>query len=162
MSKRTLGLLAAGGLVAAAWMAVSSMPAASQQGSRTIALCEPDRGGYDRFVDVGKKGFSPGDHALFVDRLYRRSNGTRWGKGVGSVTVVRTKDGLWLVDYTMATKGGKISSDGFYRDSELRTGFKSPITGGTGAYDEARGTVALQRGKCKGGPGLRFTLQLIL
>ena len=96
----------------------------------------------DRFVDVGKKGFGPGDVSVFVDNLTDDS-GALVGKSRIQCTI---HIGPWAIcTGTFNVNGrGEIVGQGLVPFSEDATTFDVPITGGTGEFDNVRGEVHIE------------------
>jgi hypothetical protein len=71
----------------------------------------------------------------------------RAGGEVGTLvvrgTVIRVDDGdpLIFVDTINEMKDGEIAAEASFRSRDFEQGFDFPITGGTGAFAGARGTV---------------------
>ena len=94
----------------------------------------------DVVVDVGEAGDTLGDMLAFGDDLYDAENATVVGRDQGQC--FRSNPGLaWECVWTNILEDGSISVEGpFYddlRDVDLA------ITGGTGAYADATGTMTL-------------------
>jgi hypothetical protein len=141
------------------------VPAASQQPGTTFTVCDRNRGGYNKDVDLGKKGFSAGDQFLEVDTLRRLKSGAKVGRLVVRGSFVRVfrkqQDALFIVDFTATLRNGKVSGYGYTRFSKFeREGGKFAIVGGTGSYNDVRGAVVVTGGRCGGKPGahIRFNL----
>lgn len=144
----------------------SLVPASSQQAAtKTIAVCEVNNKGVNKNIDVGKHGFSAGDYSMFSLPGYSVASGKRMSTDVGRLTVVNLvgkNNGRFIVDATLTFKAGKVSTYGPGLFSNFRKGINFPVTGGTGAYRQADGTVTAKNGACRGKPGTRLTLDLTL
>ena len=141
------------------------VPAASQQQGTTFTVCDRNRGGYNKDVDLGKKGFSPGDQFLEIDTLRRPKSGAKVGKLVVRGSFVRIfrkrDDALFIVDFTATFRNGKISGYGYTRFSNFQAqGGKFAVVGGTESYNDVRGAVVVKSGQCGGKPGTRITFNL--
>jgi hypothetical protein len=116
-------------------------PAAADE---TIALVE--RATTDAVTDLGAKGDSAGDILTFANDIYDKDNANKVGSDNG--WCARTVAGkAWECIWTTTLAGGQITVEGpFYdtADSELA------ITGGTGEYAEASGSLALHARNDKG------------
>ena len=91
----------------------------------------------DRFIDVGKPGFGPGDVAMFVENLTDES-----GALVGKARIMCTIHiNPWAIcTGTFDINGrGEIVGEGMVEFSEDVTTFDVPITGGTGEFANVRG-----------------------
>ena len=93
-------------------------------------------------VDVGKPGFGPGDSFLFVSSLTDKADGSKAGSVHGQCTV---QIGHWLICEAGAFLGdrGEVFVGGVV--SSNSQSFDIPITGGTGEFDNARGTVHIEQ-----------------
>ena len=145
------------------------VPAASQQPTtQTIVVCDPDEGpnaGFSREIDVGKNGFSSGDYVVFTDKWYNPATGARRGRDAGRFTFIRPlgkRNGVFYIDATGIFKTGKIMVSGAATFAKIEgKGAKFAVTGGTGAYREAEGTLIAKSGRCRGNPGVLLTFRLI-
>jgi hypothetical protein len=112
-------------------------------GPRTLTFTEPFVGGKTRYLDVGKKGISPGDMFLTTDvPVFDLQTGKRVGTSDGMETFVsiRHQGTVWLHG-TTRLRDGRIEGGGLLRHSDRKQSL--PITGGTGAYAGARGEVTV-------------------
>ena len=110
----------------------------------TITLVE--RAASDTITDLGAKGDSAGDILTFANEIYDKANAKKAGSDNG--WCARTVVGkAWECIWTTTLAEGQITVEGpFYdtADSELA------ITGGTGEYAEASGSLALHARNDKG------------
>jgi len=111
---------------------------ASTSAGKTIKVVE--RAETDAVIDLGASGDSIGDMLAFGNDIYNASNTKKIGRDEGSC--IRTNPGLaWECSWTTILSHGSLTVSGpFYddlRDSQLA------ITGGTGRYRNARGTMTL-------------------
>ena len=110
----------------------------------TITLVE--RAASDTVTDLGAKGDSAGDILTFANEIYDKANAKKAGSDNG--WCARTVIGkAWECIWTTTLAEGQITVEGpFYdtADSELA------ITGGTGEYAEASGSLALHARNDKG------------
>jgi Allene oxide cyclase len=110
----------------------------------TITLVE--RAASDTVTDLGAKGDSAGDILTFANEIYDKANAKKAGSDNG--WCARTVVGkAWECIWTTTLAEGQITVEGpFYdtADSELA------ITGGTGEYAEASGSLALHARNDKG------------
>jgi len=138
MHSRTLAALALG--VAA----VSLAGPAAAGGEETITLVE--RATTDTVIDTGPKGDSVGDILPFANEVYDEGNAKLVGQDNG--WCVRTVVGkAWECVWSLTLEKGQITAEGpFYdtADSVLA------VTGGTGRYDEASGSMKLHARNDKG------------
>ena len=116
-------------------------PAAADE---TLTLVE--RASSDTVTDLGAKGDSAGDILTFANEVYDKGNAKKAGSDNG--WCARTVVGkAWECIWTTTLADGQITVEGpFYdtADSELA------ITGGTGEYAEASGSLALHARNDKG------------
>ncbi len=110
----------------------------------TITLVE--RAASDTVTDLGAKGDSAGDILTFANEIYDKANAKKAGSDNG--WCARPVVGkAWECIWTTTLAEGQITVEGpFYdtADSELA------ITGGTGEYAEASGSLALHARNDKG------------
>jgi allene oxide cyclase len=118
----------------AAAAALASLPAL---GAEQIAVVERPVG--ETTVDLGAKGDSVGDLLVFANKVYDAANKTQVGSDNGYC--VRTVVGKsWECFWTLTLKAGQITIEGPFMD----TGDSLfAITGGTGKYAGARGSMKL-------------------
>ena len=134
-------LLAAG--VLGAWL----LPASSQQG-RTIRVYE--RPGFERFVNNDGKRSLAGDVVIQVNQLYRTGTKKRVGRDVVDVTLIRQvgrNNAIFRVNATFVLGAGKIEAAGTSTFSHLKNGAAFTVTGGTGRYAGATGTVNVREAR---------------
>lgn len=167
MSKHTALLGAVGTLLTAAFLAASLVPAFSQQqgGTQTIVTCDKEKDGFSKDVDVGKKGFSPGDFAVFTEPLLNPDTGDRIGKLLGQFQFIRKtgrRNGFFRAEATAIFQAGRLNVTFGGKFSEFETGLVGSIDGGTGDYRQASGTVTIKEGTCAGDPGARATFEIVL
>jgi hypothetical protein len=142
--------LVGGALAALAMLAVVAVssavatPAHHGDHGRTIRLVE--RATSDTLIDLGVKDDSVGDTLAFGNTMYDASNTTVVGSDGGQC--VRTVPGVsWECMWTVSLEDGQITVEGPFLDAGDST---LAITGGTGAYRRARGTMDLHARDAKG------------
>lgn len=94
----------------------------------------------DGFVDVGKKGFSPGDEFMFLESMFDETDTTR----IGTTRVLCTqhlRQWAWCSATFTLDGRGAIVVDGAVQLTESTTTIDLSITGGTGEFANVRGTV---------------------
>ena len=110
----------------------------------TLTLVE--RASSDTVTDLGAKGDSAGDILTFANEVFDKGNATKVGSDNG--WCARTVAGkAWECIWTLTLAEGQITVEGpFYdtADSVLA------VTGGTGEYAEASGSLALHARNDKG------------
>ncbi len=142
MTRRVMTILACGAILA---LLLGSSVAASGGSGKTLTVVE--RAESDTVVDLGASGDSIGDLLAFGNPIFNAANTRQIGRDEGSC--VRTNPGLaWECTWTTIVPGGSLTAEGpFYddlRDSSLA------ITGGTGAYRNARGEMTLHARNAQG------------
>jgi allene oxide cyclase len=146
--RRIVGLAGVGGLLVIA-IVVAATGAASGNGGhghgrghdhgkgKTIRVVE--RATTDTSVDLGASGDSIGDLLAFGNELFDEGNQIKVGTDQGSC--VRTVPGsAYECTWTNSLAKGQITVQGPFLDSGDSV---LAITGGTGAYREAQGTMDL-------------------
>jgi hypothetical protein len=149
----------------------SAIPVASQQPAErtTLTFFDPRRTDYDKFVNAGRRGFSPGDVLLFIEKLRDPETCDRAGKIIGKFTVsklVGRQNAFFLLDYNFRLPDGTItgSHGGKFSDFESDTRNHLAVTGGTHAYRDATGefTIVQSEDKMCGSRGDLITVDLLL
>jgi hypothetical protein len=94
----------------------------------------------DGYVDSGKPGSSIGDSFLFVDSLTDPTDGSAMGKVRGQCTFELQR---WALCEAAAsiTDRGEILVEGIVKFSDGPSTFDLAITGGTGEFDNVRGSL---------------------
>ena len=93
----------------------------------------------DRVLDLGAKGDSRGDLLTFANPVFDAANKTEVGSDQGfCIRVVKGKS--WECFWTLLLHHGQITVEGPFRDDRDST---LTVTGGTGAYAGARGSMTL-------------------
>jgi allene oxide cyclase len=94
----------------------------------------------DQVIDTGAAGDTPGDLLPFANPIYDAANTKQIGTDQGNC--IRTQAGVsWECAWTTNLPGGSLVVEGPYLDSGQPTTLA--ITGGTGRYATARGTMTL-------------------
>lgn len=132
----TLFLLALGIALAISGSAAAKM--------KQLVLVE--RASTDAVTDTGAKGDSAGDILTFTNEVYDKDNKESVGQDSG--WCVRTAVGkAWECFWTLALKDGQITVEGPFLDAGDSV---LAVTGGTGAYANARGEMKLHARDAKG------------
>ncbi len=136
--KRLLTLIALAAAVAlAVTLAAGSTGAASSGGGKRIAVFE--RATTDALVDLPPAGDSLGDTLTFANEVFDARSGKKVGTDQGQC--VRTVVGeAFECSWTTFLPKGQITVQGPFYDADDST---LAITGGTGAYRNARGSMDL-------------------
>jgi hypothetical protein len=95
----------------------------------------------DQVIDIGAKGDSPGDQLPFANPIYDASNSHRVGSDQGNCVRASATQGRWECMWTTFLGGGQITVEGPFLDSKVNDVLA--ITGGTGAFRNARGQMVL-------------------
>ena len=105
-----------------------------------------ERATTDTVVDIGPTGDSIGDVLGFANEVYDANNQSKVGSDNGQCT--RTAVGAaWECIWTLTLKDGQITVEGPFYDTSDST---LAITGGTGAYAQARGDMLLHARNAQG------------
>jgi hypothetical protein len=122
-------------LAAAGTFSVAAV--AGGDGGSTIRLFEHDTSHV--WLDLGPKGHGPGDQFVFAGDVFDREGGDEVGRLGGTCTAVSDDEVLCVAN--LALEDGQIASQGLFDAHDLFHGkpVAFPITGGTGAYRDARG-----------------------
>jgi hypothetical protein len=147
--KRALVILAVPAAALAVAIPLTTAGAQSPSG-RTLTFVERDKGSSFGFVDNAPKSkgspnnpvFSPGDFFVFANPTYDASNTTRLGTlHVQCVATGRAKATKAAETCTgvFALKDGTIALQAYNKGEQKVT--QIAVTGGTGAYANARGTM---------------------
>ena len=128
-----------GALVAIGALAVGSVAPATGQGTTgTVQVLSSNT--EQRYVDVGRPGFSLGDAFVFTSKLTHHD--VRVGHtGVVCTIVSKRREESQCVG-TARIHGDQITIQGLLAGEPDE--FEFPITGGTGAYEGAQGTLVVK------------------
>jgi hypothetical protein len=126
--------------------AAQGVPSASAiDAPRTMTFAEPfvGGGGNSEHIDLGKKGMGPGDMLLNTDQpAVDAHTGRRVGTSDGVVTILSNRhQGTLAVSDTLRLPDGRIQFAGTVRHTDRTVALA--VTGGTGAYANARGQVRI-------------------
>ncbi len=131
----------------------SLQPASSQApGGRTFTFFDPNATDFEKQINEGSRRFSAGDWAVIKDRFFDTETCEKAGVFVGRFTFIKRawqNDGFFLLDGGAILPDGKIT---FYwpgRFTDFGQADAAPtqgaaVTGGTGAYEGAGGTLTVQ------------------
>ena len=158
-------VVAAMGLIGAWVVPAQSQPAAGAR-ANSFAVSVFDRDGpLTRFVDAGARGFSVNDALYERHGAYDPNTGELIGDLVTHVNILRPlgkkgENALGILDCTVEAPNGDLTFYGAVRLSEFGPGVTLPVTGGTGDYWGARGTVTIKLGKLQGHSGAFVTFDI--
>jgi allene oxide cyclase len=142
--RKKLALLAApalaGSVIVAAFVLSTSATAAT-----TLTVIE--HATTDHVTDIGKEGDSKGDLLTFHNVIYDDTDSTVVGSDQGSCIRISPKQGSWECEWTTFLESGasSITVESPFYDTADSVG---AVTGGTGTYAGASGTMDLS---CTGG-----------
>lgn len=165
-------LAVVGAVVAVLALAISVLaPAWSETGGRRVTLRLAEKSADDPpedqgFVDVGKQGPSVGDYFVVGnDPVFNAARTRRVGAASGDCLAAQLgelrngepESGTFECDVSFALRGGLITTEGrFTFPGRPQNVFA--VTGGTGAYKTARGTLTVVDTR----QGLNFVFRLLL
>lgn len=146
---RFIILVIGGVAVATVATGILLSPATSQQEPQrtTFTLFDPNKGGFEKQIDERPLDrFGPGDWAVFRDPFLDPETCGRLGWNHGRSVVIKplgNRDAAAMFDGGIVLQDGKIIFHfvGTFGESEGPEGAKIAVTGGTGAYKDARGEV---------------------
>ena len=110
----------------------------------------------DTVVHSGGAGDVTGNLLTWHNKVYDPTDTTQVGTDQGSCMRISPADGSWECAWTTFLAGGQITVEGPYYDTKNSV---LAITGGTGAYRDARGQMALI--SRDGGTEYDFIFQLV-
>ncbi|HEX2030982.1 MAG TPA: hypothetical protein VHL78_06245 [Actinomycetota bacterium] len=155
----TAGAAAAGLALSLTWLA----PAMSQPQDHAFSVFDVN-GPYEKVIDVGSAGFGAGDVILQHHPLLDPGTAERVGTAVTKVTIVRNNasgNAEFIIDCTLKLEAGQVVFYGASRFFRLVDGDVFPITGGSGAYDGAAGSLVMQFSEVDGQSGTRLDLEFV-
>jgi len=134
-----------------AGLVVFSLPAVAAEKLQLVERAETDA-----TLDLGTKGDSVGDLLTFANPIYDAANKVKVGTDQGyCVRVVAGKS--WECFWTLLLKDGQVTIEGPFFDSGDSV---MAVTGGTGKYAGARGSLKLHPRDAKG-TAYDFTYDLL-
>ena len=120
-------------------------------------------GPFERDLDLGGPGFGPRDIVFEIQPLIDPVDQSPVGKVYTRLQVMRvlkTGDFVFLIDCQVKLSTGTILFNGTARFSDFSSGAVFPVTGGTGSYELARGTVTGTAGSVGGKDGATLAFDL--
>lgn len=97
----------------------------------------------DRYVDVGKHGFSAGDLIVFVEKLSNEADDSVLGKGRIQCTAHIGPWAICIGTFNFSGRG-EIVGEGMVPFGDDVASFDVPVTGGTGDFTNVRGEVHIE------------------
>lgn len=156
-----------GGAAAVIAVAVALLPATPAGGQvDRPRVCDQNRPGYTAYVDAADQGHSSGDSYMFTDKLLDPRTGRKAGRHIGQFTVVRPKgesgpaSAVYLGRAMFFFPEGRVTIELAGPFDKLREGASWPVTGGTGRYEHATGSVFVESRRCDGKGGTIFVFDL--
>jgi allene oxide cyclase len=131
----TLVAMIAAGLIAAA----PAVARSARTSSTTVTVVE--HANTDTEIPTGGGKDVKGNILTFVNPIFNAGDTTQVGHDEGFCTRLDPKKGVWECLWTTFLKGGQITVQGPFYDTRNST---LSITGGTGAYKNARGQMNLK------------------
>jgi hypothetical protein len=138
--RRTLALAATAILVAGAVAAATSSAKQSRAHASGTTVHVIEHAITDTEIPSGGGKDVKGNILTFNNPVYNVANTAQVGHDEGFCNRIAPKQGIWECLWTTFVKGGQITVQGPYYDT--RNSVLS-ITGGTGAYRDSRGEMAL-------------------
>jgi hypothetical protein len=146
---RKVAVFATVAILGAVLVGATLIPASSQQGS-TIRVYERQGTGFDKYINVDGKRKVAGDYIVGSHPLYRAGTKKRVGRNITNLTIVQPvgrQNAKFRAAATFVLGAGKIEAAGSSVFSHLGDGAEFTITGGTGSYAGATGTLTVREGK---------------
>lgn len=143
-------------------------PVSSQSPAQrtTLTLFDPNKTNWEKDIDLGRKGDSPGDMNIFVDPMFDPETCEKAGMVLGQFQVskfVGKRDAWFHIDLTWRLPDGSLQTQhgGRFTDFEDPLRQRFALIGGSGAYRDATGEVTLVEDveRC-GKRGALFTLDI--
>ena len=147
--RKAVRLVALVGAVSAVMLVANPGPVVSQQPAerQTLSFFDPRATDFEKFLNEGRRGISPGDTILFVEKQLDPETCERAGKLVGRIQIVKRagrENALFHGDFTLLLSSGKITAAGAGKFSDfMSTDPMFAVTGGTETYRDASGEVTL-------------------
>jgi hypothetical protein len=132
----TLGVLAA---IALGFATVSVM--ATPQIASPTKLHVIEHATTDTVIDTGLPGDTTGDLLTFHNAVFNATDAKRMGRDQGDCIRIAPSRGSWECRWVTRVPGGSITVEGPFFDAQNSV---LAVTGGTGIYRNARGTMGLQ------------------
>lgn len=95
----------------------------------------------DKVIDTGKPGDTSGDLLTWHNPLFNATGARHVGHDQGECVRMSPKQGTWECRWINWVEGGAITVEGVFFDTKNSV---LAITGGTGMYRNARGTMTLK------------------
>jgi Allene oxide cyclase len=138
---RSSRMLGAGVIAAAALGLAAASVAAGPDIVSPVQIHVIEHAVSDTVTDTGPAGDSPGDLLTFHNPIFDASDTTRVGSDQGDCIRISPKVGTWECRWVTWLAGGSITVEGPFFDTHDSV---LAVTGGTGAYRNARGSMTLK------------------
>ena len=165
MGTRVSALATCAALLTTGLVAGTLLPASSQQApTESFTTCDKNKVRFEKEINERKKRFGAGDWGVFTQPEFDPQTGDKVGRVVGRFVFVKKtskRDGHFVADVTTNLPQGKLMIYGSSKFSNFEKGVRFAITGGTGAYAGARGSVVVREAKCRGARGTRVTYSIV-
>jgi hypothetical protein len=134
-------------VLAAGLLAASLIPASS---ATTIRVYERQESGFEKYLNLDGKRKVAGDFVVESHLLYKTGTQKKAGRDIVELTLIQPlgkHNARFRAAATFALAAGKIEAAGASAFSRLGKGAVFTVTGGTGAYAGATGTLNVREGK---------------
>jgi allene oxide cyclase len=138
---RSSRMIAAGVIAVAALGLAAASVAAGPDIVSPVQIHVIEHAVSDTVTDTGPGGDSPGDLLTFHNPIFDASDTTRVGSDQGDCIRISPKVGTWECRWVTWLAGGSITVEGPFFDTHDSV---LAVTGGTGAYRNARGSMTLK------------------
>lgn len=158
-------LLIGAGALAMVGLLIAMVGPAASQAQVTTEYFSPDSSGFERFIDVKKEGPSNGDYFLLGHALQNPEDGTRVGRMFGICTIIKIDpqhaNTIQTCEIQLNLADGGVMTEGTFSVALLDEGATIAVTGGTGNYSQAAGTLTLTGTEVDGESGVLLSLDLL-
>jgi hypothetical protein len=145
---------AAVSVIATATLVTSLLtPATSQQPAQrtTLTFFDPRATDFEKEINVGGRGFGAGDWAVIKDSLFDPATCEKVATAIARSTFIKLigqRDAYFMFEGGVFLADGKVTIHfpGRFSEFESPGGLTGAVTGGTGAYRDARGDITVTDG----------------
>jgi Allene oxide cyclase len=153
---RSSRMIGAGVIAAAALGLAAASVAAGPDIASPVQIHVIEHAISDTVTDTGAAGDSSGDLLTFHNPIFDASDSARVGRDQGDCIRISPQNGTWECRWVTRLAGGSITVEGPFFDTHDSA---LAVTGGTGAYRNARGSMTLK--SRAGGTEFDFIFNLI-
>ena len=144
-----------GGLVAAFVLGATLVSiATTSKVTSPVTINVVEHADTDAVTDTGGSGDTAGDLLTFANPVYNASDTNQIGRDQGDCIRIDPEEGKWECRWITYVGGGALTVEGPFFDTKDSV---MAITGGTGRYANARGTMSLH---ALSPTSFRFTFQV--